>query len=83
MSIFQRETHKDLESILRRLRLNAENNYRDATLSDLEELATLFQDLDARGKLNSKQKAHYSSLIDHYRTQFKGFTHREQTANWN
>lgn len=81
-SIFQSHTHKELSKILNRMQMNAENNYRDATLSDLHELESRFHELDSEGKLNNKQKAHYSALIEHYKMEFRGFTHKEQRAGW-
>lgn len=79
---FQKKTHKGLENIIQRLKLNAENNYRDATLQDLSELEQQFEELCAEGKLNAAQKTRYSGLISRFKTEFKGFTHKEQTAKW-
>lgn len=81
-SFLQKETHKELEPILFRMQMNAENNYRDATLSDLQELREHFEALSEAGKLNDKQKAYYSGLIDRYTIEFKGFTHKEQKTRW-
>ena len=37
-SFLQKQTHSQLEQIVTRLKLNASNNYRDATKEDLAEL---------------------------------------------
>ena len=78
----KKETHPELEPVLQRMRMNAENNYRDATLSDLAELKEHFSELSEQGRLNDKQKAYYSGLISRYTTEFKGFTHKEQKTRW-
>lgn len=80
--LFQKSTNKELEKILQRLKLNAENNYRDATLEDLGELEARFKELCDAGKMNEKQKTRYSGLISAYKTKLKGFTHKEQVAKW-
>ena len=80
-SFFKRETHPDLEKILLRLRLNAENNYRDATKEDLEELKARYEELKAAGKLNQKQLDHYSEVITTYGVKLQDFSHKTQKVN--
>jgi hypothetical protein len=80
-SFFKRETHPDLEKILLRLRLNAENNYRDATKEDLEELKARYEELKAAGKLNQKQLDHYSEVITTYGVKLQNFSHKTQKVN--
>ena len=80
-SFFRRETHPDLEKILLRLRLNAENNYRDATKEDLEELKARYEELKAAGKLNQKQLDHYSEVITTYGVKLQNFSHKTQKVN--
>ena len=77
----KRETHPDLEKILLRLRLNAENNYRDATKEDLEELKARYEELKAAGKLNQKQLDHYSEVITTYGVKLQNFSHKTQKVN--
>ena len=80
-SFFKRETHPDLEKILLRLRLNAENNYRDATKEDLEELKARYEELKVAGKLNQKQLDHYSEVITTYGVKLQNFSHKTQKVN--
>ena len=77
-SSFRRETHPDLEKILLRLRLNAENNYRDATKEDLGELSTRYEELKSAGKLNDKQIDHYKEVITTYGVKLQNFSHKTQ-----
>lgn len=75
-------TQRELEDINEQLRLNASNNYRDATLDNLKELETKYRELSEKGRLNKEQSEHYSKMIDDYKAEFKGFTHKEQKAGW-
>jgi len=77
-SFFQSETHKDLEQILLRLKLNAENNYRDATKEDLAELEAKFNELHDAGKLSEKQITYYNGRIAIYKEKLKNFSHKAQ-----
>lgn len=81
ISLFKRETHQELEKILERLRLNAENNYRDATKEDLAELEKRYGQLKAAGKLNQKQIDHYSEVITTYGIKLQNFSHKTQKVN--
>lgn len=76
------KTHKVLEIIHQRLKMNAENNYRDATLQDLKELEDSFQKLKEINKLSKRQKEYYSSIIIRYKEEFKGFSHKDQIGKW-
>lgn len=80
--IFKRETHSLLEEINERLKLNASNNYRDATIDNLNELEVEFERLKAAGKLNEIQIRHYGDKIAGYKEEFKNFTHKAQKAGW-
>lgn len=80
-SFLKKETHSDLEAILKRLRLNAENNYRDATKEDLEELKARYEELKSAGKLNGKQIDHYSEVITTYGIKLQNFSHKTQKVN--
>lgn len=52
-------TQRELEDINEQLRLNASNNYRDATLDNLKELETKYRELSGKGRLNKEQSEHY------------------------
>ncbi len=80
-SFFQKETHPELEKILERLRLNAENNYRDATKDDLAELEQRYNELLDAGKLNKKQIDHYRNTIISYGIKLQYFSHNSQKVN--
>ena len=80
-SLFKKQTHPELEKILERLRLNAENNYRDATKEDLAELEQRYNELMGAGKLNEKQIEHYRQTIVSYGVKLQYFSHNSQKVN--
>ena len=80
-SWLKKETNGELEEIMTRLRLNAENNYRDATKEDLAELKKRYEELLAAGKLNSKQEEHYRIKITEYTGKLQNFSHNSQKVN--
>ncbi len=80
-SFLQSKTHNELEKIILRLKMNAENNYRDATREDLEELESTYRSLHDAGKLNRKQIAYYSDIIEVYKEKLKNFSHRSQKVS--
>lgn len=82
LRFLKKVTQRELEDINEQLRLNASNNYRDATLDNLKELETKYRELSEKGRLNKEQSEHYSKMIDDYKAEFKGFTHKEQKAGW-
>lgn len=82
LRFLKKVTQRELEDINEQLRLNASNNYRDATLDNLKELETKYRELSEKGRLNKEQSEHYGKMIDDYKVEFKGFTHKEQKAGW-
>ena len=64
-----------------RLKLNASNNYRDATKEDLAELSERYEALKSAGKLNEKQITYYRSRIIEYTDKLKNFSHKTQKVN--
>ena len=82
LRFLKKVTQRELEDINEQLRLNASNNYRDATLDNLKELETKYRELSEKGRLNREQSEHYGKMIDDCKAEFKGFTHKEQKAGW-
>ena len=74
--------NKQLDTIVQRLKMNMENNYKDAAQMNLKELEALLVRLDEKGKLNTKQKAYYSGEVDAFKQRMKGFTHKDQKPTW-
>ncbi len=82
LRLFRKVTQRELEEINEQLKLNASNNYRDATLDNLRELEAKYHELTEKGRLSEEQIGHYGKMIEAYKEEFKGFTHKEQKAGW-
>ncbi len=74
--------NKTLDAIIQRIEMNMENNYKDAAQLNLKELEVAYEELSNAGKLNEKQKAHYSSQISAFKSRMKNFTHKDQKPYW-
>ena len=77
LRFLKKVTQRELEDINEQLRLNASNNYRDATLDNLKELETKYRELSEKGRLNKEQSEHYGKMIDDYKAEntfFNGLT---------
>lgn len=74
--------NKKLDGIIQRIEMNMENNYKDAAQLNLKELEEAYEELSAAGKLNEKQKAHYSEKISSFKSRMKNFTHKDQKPYW-
>lgn len=59
LRFLKKVTQRELEDINEQLRLNASNNYRDATLDNLKELETKYRELSGKCRLNKEQSEHY------------------------
>ena len=73
---------KQLDEIIRRIEMNVSNNYKDAAQLNLKEFEAVFEELVTAGKLNDKQKAHYSDKISSFKSRMKNFTHKDQKPTW-
>ena len=74
--------NSELEHLIERMENNMANNYKDAAQEYLVEYEAKFKELSGNGGLNEKQKAHYESLLDSYKSRMKGFTHKDQKPYW-
>lgn len=71
-----------LEAIVQRIRMNMENNYKDAAQLNLKEFEALFNELQENGKLNSKQKVYYEKELASFKERMQNFTHKDQKPYW-
>lgn len=71
-----------LEAIVQRIRMNMENNYKDAAQLNLKEFEELFNELQENGKLNSKQKVYYEKELASFKERMQNFTHKDQKPYW-
>ena len=74
--------NKQLDAVVQKIRMNMENNYKDAAQMNLKEFEDLLNGLEENGKLNAKQKAYYSNLLHSFKERMKNFTHKDQKPTW-
>ena len=74
--------NKQLDVVVQKIRMNMENNYKDAAQMNLKEFEELLKGLEASGKLNARQKAPYSSELQSFKERMKNFTHKDQKPTW-
>ena len=74
--------NKQLDTIIQRIRMNMENNYKDAAQMNLKEFEELLQELVNSGKLNDKQRLYYESELGAFKERMKNFTHKDQKPFW-
>lgn len=84
MGLFRKlaRKHIHLEMIISRMESNKENNYKDAAQQDFKELMVCFEKLAAAGSLSERQKKYYEALLEKYREELKGYTHKDQKPFW-
>ena len=75
---FGKKECEPLEAILFSLNMNMSHNYKDATISDLNKLESMFEALRRNGDLNEKQMVHYAEVIDEWKEKTKGFAYKNQ-----
>ncbi len=74
--------NKQLDGIVQKIRMNMENNYKDAAQMNLKELEELMAELEAAGKLNDKQRLYYEGELGSFKERMKNFTHKDQKPYW-
>lgn len=74
--------NKELESIIRKLQSNCENNYKDAAQANLKEFEMLYAQLCEKNALSTKQVVRYEEILKQYREQMEKFTHKDQKPYW-
>ena len=80
---FKRNTgNQELDIIVGKIRMNMENNYKDAAQLNLKEFEKRLQELQAEGKLSEKQKLYYEGELADFKERMKNFTHKDQKPYW-
>ena len=75
LGFLQSKHHRVLEELLATVERNASNNYKDAAQKAFKELTEKYEELNAAGALNEKQKAFYGSAMSRLSVELKGFHH--------
>ena len=70
--------NKDIEQLLRILKIDAANNYKDAVQEDIKRIETEIASQESIGKRKDSQKKHYEEILKGLRIQYQHFTHQDQ-----
>ncbi|MBR4759095.1 MAG: hypothetical protein IK078_02970 [Lachnospiraceae bacterium] len=82
MSLFTSAQEKQILAIIKRVEMNASNNYKDAAQAAIADLEKALADPAVGGKLKDKKKAEFDSLLADYKARYQGFTHKDQKPYW-
>ncbi len=82
MSIFKSKAEKELEEIIKSLKMNMANNYKDNAQANLKELSEAIGTMKASGVLKAGALTKYEGILDGYRDKMKGYTHKDQKPYW-
>lgn len=67
MKLFISKAQKELDGIILRLEMNMSNNYKDAAISDYNELESKYNEFISIGTLKEKAISKYASILDGYK----------------
>lgn len=82
MKLFISKAQKELDGIILRLEMNMSNNYKDAAISDYNELESKYNEFISLGTLSKKAISKYSSILDGYKEKLNGYSHKDQKPYW-
>ncbi len=82
MSLFTSAQEKQILASIKRVEMNASNNYKDAAQSAIADLEKALADPAIGGKLKEKKKTEYENLLTEYKSRYQGFTHKDQKPYW-
>ena len=82
LSLFQKKTNTELESLINSTKSSMQNNYKDMAQDYFKDFCKKFNELMESDKLNDRQKAYYNVQRDILTEELKGFTHKDQKPYW-
>ena len=78
----EKEAEKKLDGIIQRLEMNMANNYKDNAQDNLKELEAALDTIRTEGSLKKSFIAKYESILDDFRAEMKGYSHKDQKPYW-
>ena len=76
---FRRKTDPELEDLIRTLKMDMSNNYKDAAQEDFRRIRECFA--LKKDKLPEKVRSCYEAQIAEYETALVGYTHKDQPVH--
>lgn len=74
--------NEQLDTKLRTLQMNFENNYKDAAKLNYEEYWKIFEQLKESGKIKGKSVDYYQKMGDDLRGQMDNFNHQNNVKSF-
>ena len=82
MGLFKSKAEKELDSIIQRLEMNMSNNYKDNAQDNLKELEANVNAMRGSQSLKQSALSRYESILDSYKENMKGYSHKDQKPYW-
>ncbi|WP_066717282.1 hypothetical protein [Clostridium sp. Marseille-P299] len=79
---FKSKYLKELDALLQQLKMNQENNYKDAAQEDFQKFSKRLEELKSQGSLKEKDYMYYCNLKNQYASTLKNYTHKDQKCSW-
>lgn len=79
---FKSKYLKELDIILQELKMNQENNYKDAAQEEFQKFSWRLEELKQQGLIKEKDYLFYSVLRSNYDSKLKNYTHKDQKCSW-
>lgn len=73
---------QELESIIAKITMNMQNNYKDAAQTAFKELEERYHQMVEAEKLSETQKEEYEIKISSFQEQLKEYSHKDQKPYW-
>ncbi len=82
MRLFKCKEEKEMDGIIQRLEVNMSNNYKDNAQDNLKELEAILNAFRSSGRIKPAVIAEYERILDAYKENMKGYSHKDQKPYW-
>lgn len=82
MGLFKSAKERELDTIIQRIEMNMQNNYKDNAQSALRKLEEALDTMKNEGKVKPSVIEKYESIVETYKEKLKGYTHKDQKPYW-
>ena len=82
MGLFKSKAEKELDGIIQQMQMNMSNNYKDNARDNLKELEAAINALRTSGSAKPNVLSKYEALLDSYKKEMEGYSHKDQKPYW-
>lgn len=79
---FKSKEENRLDILLEKIKMNMQNNYKDAAHKSLGDYESQLEAYKTTGALKEKVIPHYQEMLDMYKQQLQGYSHNDQKPYW-